>query len=226
MQEITDEKWQLIQHGIDQCRTCLNESLFDPSRPPARPWNPVCRGRLLLIAEAPPPNGGFWQSDTHDDLRNNLLGFLLPADQALDLFLSRNFFLVHAIKWPFTVKNGENRYSFNSIPRPTDKTKVARHSAKAHLVEEVVAIAPRGILAMGNAATRVCAELSDTPTDLNTAGVETLRVRASQDYQITIQRTRIPVNVTTLPVARTMRSWHHVQEFQKDVLAFMARVGT
>lgn len=231
--KVSGQGWARLQASANTCRTCLSEVRFERvTPPPGRPWSPVRPGRLLLIAEAPPEEGGFWRPDARDDLREYLLtllhkqGLQVPKDihskKALKAFLSGGFFLVHALKWPFAKRNGK-RLSYNHFG-PAEKRRLIDHSVCEHVRHEVMKIAPSGILAMGNAAWRVCMELSDVPINLPKTGrVETLRSKRPQKYQIVLGGVSIPVNVTLLPVAQNMRDPRKRKAIEEDIPEFLRR---
>jgi hypothetical protein len=80
---------------------------------------------LLFISEAPPTSGGFWRTGEYDDLRKNLFellkdhGLQIPLDinskAAFEVFLSGDFFLVQALKWPLARGKRKKRPSFNHL---------------------------------------------------------------------------------------------------------------
>lgn len=232
--KVSGEDWARLQTSVNTCRTCLSEVRFEPvTPPPGRPWSPVRPGRLLLIAEAPPLKGGFWRPDVRDDLREYLLALLhkqglqvpkeIHSKKALKAFLSGGFFLVHALKWPFAARNGK-RPSYNRGLTSREQRRLVDHSVSAHLRDELRFIAPRGILAMGNAAWRVSMELSDDPLSLlKTGRVETLRCKRPQKYEIVLGGVSTPVNVTLLPVGQNMRDPRRRNAIEEDILEFLRR---
>ncbi len=231
--EVHAEEWAQLQDGVNRCQVCLSERLFERvALPPGRPWSPVRRGRLLLIAEDPPVTGGFWRPDVPDDLREYLLKLLkkqglgvpqgVQTKDALEAFLAGGFFLVHALKWPFARRDGK-RPSYNRGLTPGDQTRLIDHSVSVHFRDEIRLIAPRGILAMGNAAWRVCTELSEVPTGLPKKGVETLRLKKPQNYRIVLGGISIPLNVTLLPVDQNMRDPRRRRAIEEDIPEFLRR---
>jgi hypothetical protein len=143
-------EWQILQRNIDSC-SCQKHPCFDVSdhRRPARPMAPIRSGGLLLIAEAPPPDGGFWNAQTDDDLRTNLLGLLPSGSQALTFFVEAKFSLVHTLKWSLTSRGGK-RLNYVSL-KPSEQRELVNHTT-THLREEISLLEPTGILAMGTAA--------------------------------------------------------------------------
>ncbi len=111
----TEPKWENIQNDINSC-SCRTDALFvqTPSIP-ARPPSSFTEKPLLLVSEAPPETGGFWELRVDDSLRSNVLqllrakGLQVPANsnskEALHCFLAGGFFLVQALKW--SLANGK-----------------------------------------------------------------------------------------------------------------------
>lgn len=137
-------KWHEIQEGINNCTDCRPahpESLSPTYRQPARPPEPK-RAEILLISEAPPPQGGFWEKSSDDALRRNLCSIILPQNNTatvmLDGFRARSLTLLQTLKWPFLETS----------------TSEIRHSATYHLAEEISFIEPREIIALGRVAGR------------------------------------------------------------------------
>lgn len=177
----------------------------------------------------PPPAGGFWNLESKDDLRDNLLGLLreagltLPTNpdskETMEAFLTGGFFLVQAMKWPFAKGKRKQRPNFNQVG-PRVRRRLSDHTVSAHLRQEVAVIAPSGILAMGNAAWQACIRLPLEETSLPQDGVETVR---GADYQIRFANRAIPLNATLLPVGQNMR--HYVKKgwIMEDFRNFLNR---
>lgn len=158
MSEIQLEEWEQIQTNIDTCDRCKSETLFDTkSIIPARPWNPMHRGRLLFISENPPITGGFWETKSEDGLRQNLLRLLnIPSssdhNEALKSFLAHRysgdlqFFLIQTLKWPYAKVLREQKRGYNQNRSPTMR-RLIEHTVSAHLGPEIAAILPIGTLA-------------------------------------------------------------------------------
>ncbi len=230
MCEITEQDWGVVQTGINTCDECQSECLFEQvSPPPCRPWNPVHRGRLLFISEAPPVSGGFWQVGVKDNLRKNILellrdhGLLVPSDiyrwEALGVFLSGGFFLVQTLKWPLAQRKRKQRPGFNQLG-PAQKRRLIIHSVSARLRYELELIAPRGILALGNAAWQACVKLSQHPLTSQSGKMETLRCG---DYQVVLPNGSIPLNVTYLPVSKIMKDQKKAKAVREDIGRFLNR---
>lgn len=218
--------WESVQNAINTCSICLNDcALIQVTPLPTRPSSPITSRRLLFISEAPPESGGFWQIKSHDNLRRNLLhllglaGLELPnqedGQESLQSFLDANFLLLQAIKWPLKKK------SFNKLG-PAEKRGVISHSVEAHLRHEVALVSPSGILAMGNAAWSACRSLSGADNTLPDAGVETVR---SKDYEMKLQQTLVPLNVTFLPVDQNMNRSEQRGHILEDIAGFLNRHG-
>lgn len=218
--------WESVQNAIDSCSICLNDrALIQVTPPPRRPSSPIASGRLLFISEAPPESGGFWQINSQDNLRRNILNLLVLAglelpnredrQESLQSFLNANFFLLQAIKWPL------KKNSFNKLG-PAEKRGVIGHSVEAHLRHEVALVSPSGILAMGNAAWNACRSLSGTDDMLPDAGIETVR---RKDYEMKLQQTTVPLNVTFLPVDQNMNRSEPRECILEDIAAFLSRHG-
>lgn len=218
--------WESVQNAIDTCSICLHDpALIQITPAPIRPPNPIASGRLLLISEAPPESGGFWQTKSQDKLRRNILNLLvLPGlqpsnreagQESLQIFLDANFFLLQAIKWPLKKK------SFNKLSRG-EQRRLIGHSVEAHLQHEVALVSPSGILAMGNAAWRARRSLNGAEDTLPDAGVETVR---GKDYTMKLQQTLVSLNVTFLPVDQNMNRSEQRGCILEDIAVFLSRHG-
>lgn len=195
-----DSKWENIQNDINTC-PCRTDTLFvQTTSIPVRPPSSFTGNPLLLISEAPPETGGFWNLSGDDSLRSNVLqllrtkGLQIPANskEALDSFIAGGLFLVQTLKWPLA-----NRKTYNNLG-PAQKRQLTEHAAARHLQSEMMALAPNGIYAMGNAAWDACRRLS-VGAGLPEGGVET--VRGMKDLFINLSHRKIPINVSILPTA-------------------------
>jgi uracil-DNA glycosylase len=220
--EILD--WQTTQQAVDSCAVCRSDNaLVTTAAIPDRPWSPESKGRLLFISEAPPQSGGFWGTESEDQLRRNILGLLClaglrlsggcTAKESLQSFLTANFFLIQAIKWPLHAR------SFNRLG-PAERRKQIHHSAHAHLQQEISIISPRAIFAMGNAAWSACLDLQIGPLRLPEGGVELIRDR---DYQIQFTERLVPLNVSYLPVDQNMNRVASRDCILRDLAHFLRR---
>lgn len=232
-QGATDHDWCSIQESIQQCSTCLSEAAFVHVFPSdGRPPSPRQRGSLLLVSEAPPEVGGFWRlprpKQKPDDLRENVLELLqlygLPRveahiPRAFEVFLSRGFFLVQALKWPLA-RQANRRAGFNQLPRKT-KALVVKH-ALGHFLAELTIVRPRGILAMGNAALEMCRCLDERGL-MPQGGVEIARLANSRQLEIRVEGGAIPVDVTLLPVDENMRKAKRAALIKDDFKHFLVR---
>ena len=235
--QIADDEWCALQEQIHTCRTCLTDPAFVHSLPmDGRPPNPRKVGRLLLMSEAPPEAGGFWKlprdgsGDSLDDLRENVLtrlqaGVLSETDfhdsEALQSFLSAGFFLVQTLKWPLA-KTAKQRASFNHLALKTKERLVAH--AIEHLRSELLAIQPRGILAMGNAAVEACRRL-DELMQFPVGGVERVRLSNVSRPEIRFQKRNIPIDVTFLAVDENVRKPTRGPLIRQDFERFLDRHG-
>lgn len=163
-----------------------------------------------------------------DDLRENVLELLqlygLPRvaghiPGAFEVFLSGGFFLVQALKWPLA-RQTNRRAGFNQLPRKT-KALVVNH-ALGHFRSELALIAPRGILAMGNAALEVCRCLDERGL-IPQGGVAVTRLASSQRLEILVEGRAIPFDVTLLPVDENMRKPERATLIKHDFGHFLAR---
>ncbi len=209
--------WQNLQASIDACPVCHSMTCFTGTRarPPARPLPPIRSGGMLLIAEAPPPDGGFWNPEADDDLRRILLGLLPQGSEALMLFVAAGFSLIHTFKWPLGKADG-TRTNYNG----SRQQKQALMHTLTHLADEIRALKPVGILAMGNAAWHAAVALTEG-TDEYPLKVQTAQSRKPQDYRIGL--TQIPLNVTLLPVSRNMMQRGKREAIVNDVREFGKR---
>ena len=193
-------EWEVLQSGIDAC-SCQNHSCFDvkTGQRAARPLPPTNRGGLLLLAEAPPPEGGFWNARADDDLRLNLLGMLTQGSDALAAFLNAGFSLVHTLKWPLVRRAGK-RLNYVRL-KPKEKREMVEH-AVTHLRDEIRLLKPRAILAMGAAAWHASLRLTSHDHEYPDR-VEAARERPPHDYSLVLDHP-IPLHVTLLPVAQNV----------------------
>ncbi|MEP6958430.1 MAG: hypothetical protein ABI980_06840 [Nitrospirota bacterium] len=231
MSEIQLEEWEQIQTNIDTCDRCKSETLFDTkSIIPARPWNPMHRGRLLFISENPPITGGFWETKSEDGLRQNLLRLLnIPSssdhNEALKWFLAHRysgdlqFFLIQTLKWPYAKVLREQKRGYNQNRSPTMR-RLIEHTVSAHLGPEIAAILPIGTLATGNAAWDACRALSKDNSKLPTGGIETVR---GHPYTLQLASGSIALDVTHLPVGRNITYPKRAGEISRDFESFLNR---
>jgi len=221
--------WESLQTSIDGCQTCKSEPLFEiSSKFPCRPPNPKQADRVLLISEAPPLTGGFWCFDSEDRLRTNLVRILRELGlnifgetpkELLQSFLSQNLFLLQALKWPFAEDSKGRRLNFNRVPA-RQQTRLISHGVAKHLSEEIRLLAPRGLLAMGNAALASCRSLAKAQT-LPEGGVETLR---GADYELILPIGATPLNATFLPVDQNLRVSERAAAISADLEHFLRRM--
>jgi len=193
-----NSRWEQIQSEINTC-SCRNDPLFVSAKVPARPPVSFRQGCLLLISEAPPETGGFWEARGRDSLRGNILtllrdkGFQAPntvdSQEAVDAFVAEGFFLVQTLKWP--IANGK---TYNSLG-PAQKRRLIQHAALAHLQHEIETLAPKGVLAMGNAAWDACRQISQGGS-LPKGGIKSARCK---DLFINLYKGKLPLNATILP---------------------------
>jgi hypothetical protein len=144
--------------------------------------------------------GGFWEWRVPDSLRINVLTLLRDRDlqvpdnfnsqEALDAFVAGGFFLVHTLKWPIA-----NKKTYNKLG-PAQKRRLVGHAAPRHLQNEIKTLAPKGILAMGNAAWDACRRLS-ADSNLPAAGVEDACGR--KDLFMNFLNRKISINASRLP---------------------------
>ncbi len=207
MPEISTDQWKSFQERINTCPICLSQILLQhPSSLPGRPWQPKNTGRVLLISEAPPASGGFWQVDSGDDLRKNLQIFLkIPSTNShqscLENFMAQGFFLLQTIKWPIAPRpNGKSR-NFNQLGSAQQRNLID-HTATAHLKAEIEILDPSRIFAMGNAAWRACQVLSPITLKDKPNGVEMVR---QQPLKFLRSQEAIPLHVTLLPLKQNLR---------------------
>jgi len=235
MSQITQGEWNQVENNIDTCDRCKSEPLFDTKTiTPARPWNPVHRGRLLFISENPPVTGGFWETKCDDGLRQNILQLLkIPHScndhhAALESFLSHRtssgfqFFLVQTLKWPYAknLKREKKKKGYNQSRHSPGMRRLIEHTVSAHLGAEIGTICPIGILAMGNAAWDACRELSKNKSELPNGGIETVR---GYPYTLQLASGSIALNVTHLPVGLNMNYPNRASEIRQDIEDFLRR---
>jgi len=220
--------WNSVQARIDACAVCRADRSFETAEPrPCRPPDPKKAGRLLFVSEAPPITGGFWCVQSGDVLRKNLfdlLGKNIPRSNSssqsiLAGFLEANFFLIQAFKWSFAKDESGERLNFNKIGTKKQRALID-HAVLSHVRDEMLLIAPKGILAMGNAALEICRRVSEKPFGLPSGRVEALR---EGDYDIVIANRKVPTNVTYLPVGRNMRNVQRAQRIRSDIEHFLRR---
>jgi len=227
MSAIAQNDWLNLQNSIDNCEVCHSETLFNCKElRPARPWFPIHTGRILLISEAPPITGGFWNKNAKDNLRRNALELLrIPAQRTyqaeLEAFLLSDFLLLQALKWPIAPwdkgKNiGESR-NFNNL-RSGEKRRVIEHSVSHHLKGEIEALAPVGILVLGTAALDALKNLMGFPSDIQREGVEALR---GENFVLNLSTGQVPLLVTLLPLPQNFRFPGKKEFIKKDFKEFL-----
>lgn len=232
MSEIDREEWDQVQKNIDTCDCCKSEPLFDTkSIIPARPWNPMNPGRLLMISENPPITGGFWETKGEDGLRQSLIRLLkIPSNgnhnEGLKSFLAHRysdhlqFFLIQTLKWPYAEALRKEKKGYNQYRNAPSMRRLIEHTISAHLGSEISAICPIGVLAMGNAAWDACRALSRNKSELPTEGIESVR---GHPYTLQLASGSIPLDVTLLPVGRNMTSPRKAGEISQDFESFLSR---
>jgi uracil-DNA glycosylase len=228
MAEISADQWGSFQERINICPDCLSQNVLQhPASSPGRPWQPKKTGRVLLISEAPPASGGFWQVDSGDDLRKNLQVLLkLPSTNShqscLENFMAQGFFLLQTIKWPIAPRsNGEGR-NFNQLG-PAQKRTLIDHSATVHLKAEIDLLSPSRILAMGNAAWQACQTLSPTTLKDRIGGV---RLAHQYHLEFLMPHGLIPLHVTLLPLKQNLRFPEQKGLIQDDFENFLKKLKT
>ena len=225
---LTTDAWAAAQQRCDECAGCrVNRLLVTTGQRPARPWWPECLGRIVLISEAPPSSGGFWETGQYDDLRENLvcilqgLGLRFPSDfrgeAAIRAFMGHNLFLLQTVKWPF-VKD-KNRRSFNHLGRRNQDAPI-EHTIAEHLGKELRLLAPRAVLAMGTAAAQACA----TYVRGHARGLRIGQLRG-QSFEAIIDDRLVPLDVTSPPVDQNMRRVEEAAVIRDEILKFMRRVA-
>ncbi len=226
MPEISTDQWKSLQERINTCPDCLSQNLLQHSAClPDRPWPPQKTGRTLLISEAPPASGGFWQVKIEDDLRKNLKVFLRLSltntqESCLENFMARGFFLLQTIKWPIAPRPNAKSLNFNQLGSAQQRTLI-NHTATTHLKAEIEILAPSRILAMGNAAWRACQILSPITLKDKPTGVEMVR---QQPLKFLMSQETIPLHVTLLPLKQNLRFPEKKELIQKDFEEFLDEV--
>jgi hypothetical protein len=226
-------EWAQIETTIDTCDRCKSDPYFDSKTiTPARPWNPLHHGRLLLISENPPVTGGFWEKKSDDKLRQNILQLLKIQHSgsdhlaALESFLSHRtsdgfqVFLIQTLKWPYAQKLRQQKKGYNQCRVSPRMRLLIEHTVSAHLGPEIDAIRPQGILAMGNAAWDACRELSINKSELPIGGIESVR---GKSYTLQLASGSIALNVTYLPVGRNINFSNSANEIRQDIELFLGR---
>jgi len=227
MQVISQHDWLNLQNSIDNCEVCHSETLFNYSElPPARPCFPIHTGRILLISEAPPITGGFWNKNARDNLRKNVLELIkIPSQMTyqaeIEAFLSREFFLLQALKWPIASwEKGRNigkTRNFNNLG-PGEKRRLIDHSVSHHLKAEIEALSPVGILVLGNAALEAFKNLMEFPFDIQREGVEAFR---GKRFVLKLSTSEVPFLVTLLPLPQNFRSPRKKEFIKQDFEQFL-----
>ncbi len=232
MPDIHQQEWEEIQKNIDTCEYCKSQPLFDTQNiAPARPWNPINHGRLLLISENPPSTGGFWETKENDKLRGNLLRMMNILsrghhDDDVKSFLAHRysdqlqFFLIQTLKWPYVKTQKEQKKSYNRLRSSSSMRRMIEHAAAMHLAPEIAAINPIGILAMGRAAWDACRAISINKSDLPDKGTETVR---GHPYTLQLSSGTIALNVTHLPVGLNVNFPRREAEIRQDFESFCNR---
>jgi len=184
---------------LDRCQRCRDQAYALPDAPsPGRPFLAPRDECILFIGEAPPRGGGFWKPGNSDELRERLLtmlpewpyGLERHSVAALERFVDAGYFFVQAMKWPL-------RASYNS-QRTTSRVAL-QHALASHLENEIEAINPKGIIALGAAAMEACTALSKKH-GLHTAtraGVDAERLhhhvfRMGSGRDVPLHTTRLP----------------------------------
>jgi hypothetical protein len=184
------------------------------------------------MSEAPPEAGGFWHlssgkdSQGQDDLRTQLLTLLEErgltrhsgSDEFRELrsFMESGLFLIQTLKWPLGT-------TFNHLSK-SNQTRVIEHAVNAHLRQEILTIAPAGVLAMGSAALAACRLLSKDSTGIPAGGVDQLR-RTNGTFTISFAGQDIPLDVTLLPVGQNIRLPNRAKIIREDLASFLSRRG-
>ena len=225
---LTTDAWTAQQRRCDECRECRANPLFvTTGQSPAGPWWPERQGRIVLISEAPPESGGFWQTGQYDDLRENLfcilqgLGRRVPSDfhaeAAIRVFMGHDLFLLQTVKWPLVKKKPQR--SFNHLRRPNQDALIA-HTIEEHLGPELQLLAPGAVLAMGSAAWQACATL--VPGQRRGSRISQVR---GQSFQAVIDSRAVPLGVTSLPVGQNMRRAGEAALIKDEITKFMRSVA-
>jgi len=153
--------------GANRCYACDATGL--PTfpgvvRPPALSAYPLAARRIetLFIGWNPPrPFGGFWSVDGPDNLREELHGILRilgrfraprPNEDFLAEFLDSGYYFVHAVKcWSAAKYPGFGRGAKRSA-RAEMGEPLLEACAKAHLQDELRALDPARVCALGELA--------------------------------------------------------------------------
>jgi uracil-DNA glycosylase len=228
MSLLTEDAWALSQRGCDRCPVCQRDPVLMTTEPtPARPWWPEHTGRSVLISEAPPVTGGFWQAGQYDDLREQLFCILqgrgrpfpsdLHGDPALRAFMRENLFLLQTVKWPFAKGRRKRRPSFNNLGRRAQEALID-HTMAAHLGPELALLEPAAVLAMGTAAWQACAslicgEMCEVP----------IGQARGKSFAIALAGRSIPLEVALLPVDQNMRRVGEAALIRDDIAKFVTR---
>lgn len=173
------------------------------------------------MAEAPPlvdgeaAAGGFWRTDWPDALRENLLGLLPSAANALSDFLRKNLFLIHTIGWPIIDAQGNATNYAGLHPRDARRA-LLQHMVDDHLRSEVDLLRPKVILAMGDAARDACSHFPGGAA-LRTG---TLASHRENGIEITFSWGSVPASVTLLPVDRNLRDPAKRRAIRDDLRRF------
>lgn len=214
---IPDQQWERIQRDVDTCSVCLPDDAFKSYEyHPARPKYPRHTGRILFLSEAPPQSGGFWTESRADDLRIKLMQLLGISPrgntpQVIASFMEKGYFLLQALKWPL-------KKSFNHFG-PVQQRKLVEHSASAHLNNEIQALKPRAILAMGKAAWMSCLLMSTSSSCRFDQGFEG---NLNEKQTITLQGHVILWRATYLPVDQNLRIPNRADQIQGHIQSFLA----
>lgn len=216
MSVVVDELWVSIQHEINNCPVCLAEKSFRPcNAPPSRPVSPMQTGKILFLSEAPPPTGGFWSEDQPDDLRGKLAELLglqqsENGKKVITSFLVKDYFLLQSLKWPL-------KKSFNHFG-PVQQRKLVEHSTSAHLNNEIQALKPRAILAMGKAAWMSCLLMS---TSSSCRFDQRFGCSLNEEQTIILDGHAIPWRAIYLPVDQNFRIPNRAAQVEGHIQSFL-----
>jgi len=152
------QSWEILQHEADACNKCALKGILEIDCPrktigiPTQIDHPSC----LFVSWNPPKQGKNFWNDSQDNLRKNVFGILKL--NSIEEFLSRGYFLVHALKCP------------TRRPGMLQSGRLLTRSALSvcvpnHLQKEVALLEPQRICFMGAVAKEAfelfCREVRD-----------------------------------------------------------------
>lgn len=203
MSDPMDSLWHQIQGAADECTACQAGGLSEIACPRnSIGVNPPPRNVTCLFVSWNPPrpdSKNFW-NDERDNLRGSLLGILGVAD--IDGFLSKGFFLVHALKCA-TKQPGE-------LQSGKRLTRVALSlCVPNYLKQEVSLLAPSRICLLGAVAKQAFGLFCDDVRiwDASPKMGESRRIRLGYG-EVDCLYTCLPVRTPLIPYAtRHISKW-------------------